>query len=210
MNLIKKRTMKNVLLILVTLCCTSVFLEAQRTETLFGRARTIGAFGGPIIEYHYKNGDVDVMGGGGGGLIINDFFIGGYGVGSAPSNVFDIPDVRSLELAHGGLWLGGTYKKHNLIHFFSSVKLGWGAVGIEFDDDDFDYVDDVYVIQPEAGLELNVFRWFRVAGTASYRVVDGYDKNLGIDENQFNNFGFNLTFRFGFFGNSSWNSRWDD
>jgi hypothetical protein len=203
--------MKSVILILVALCCASVYLEAQRTETLFGRARSIGAFGGPIVEYHYRGGgDVDVMGGGGGGLIINDFFIGGYGVGSAPSSVFDIPDVRSLELAHGGLWLGGTYKKHSLIHFFSSVKLGWGAIGIEFDDDDFDYIDDVYVIQPEAGLEINVFRWFRVAGTASYRVVDGINSNVGIDENEFNNFGFNLTFRFGFFGNSNWNRDWND
>ncbi len=199
--------MKNLILVFLALCITSVSLEAQRTETLFGRAKSIGAFGGPIVEYHYSGGDVDILAGGGGALIINNFWIGGYGVGSAPSSVFDIPNINTLELAHGGLWLGGTYKPHNLLHFFSSVKLGWGAVGIEFDDDDFDYLDDIYVVQPEAGLELNVFRWFRVAGTASYRLVDGISNNSGIDSDEFNGFGFNLTFRFGFFGSGGHN-RW--
>ena len=196
--------------ILALLCLGSFNLDAQRTETLFGRAKTIGAFGGPIVEYHYSGNDVDILAGGGGALIINNFWIGGYGVGSAPNSVFDIPDIRSLELAHGGLWLGGTYKPHNLIHFYSSVKLGWGAIGVEFDDDDFDYLDDVYVVQPEAGLELNVFRWFRVAGTASYRLVDGISTNTGLNDDEFNGFGFNLAFRFGFFGGNNWRGRdWD-
>ena len=204
--------MKNLILVLISLCCSSILLEAQKTETLFGRARSVGAFGGPIVEYQYSGSEVDVLAGGGGALIINDFFIGGYGVGSAPSSVFDIPDIRSLDFAHGGLWFGATYKKENLVHFFSSVKLGWGGIGIEFDDDDFDYEDDISVIQPEAGLEVNVFRWFRVAGTASYRFVDGIDANTGLDSDEFNGFGLNLTFRFGFFGGSHnrWNHNWDD
>jgi hypothetical protein len=201
--------MKNLILVLITLCCASLSLDAQRTETLFGRAKCIGAFGGPIVEYQYSSGDVDVMVGGGGALIINNFFIGGYGVGSAPSSVFDIPNVKSLELAHGGFWLGGTYRPESLIHFYGSTKLGWGAIGIEFDDEDFDYLDDVFVFQPEAGLEVNVFRWFRVAGTASYRLVDGISRNSGLDSDEFNGFGFNLTFRFGFFG-SSWHSHDND
>lgn len=206
--------MKNLILTFTALCFAYITLNAQGTQTLFGRARSVGAFGGPLVEYHYSsNGDLDVLAGGGGALIINDFWIGGYGVGSAPSSVFDIPDIQSLEFAHGGLWLGGTYKPHHLIHFFSSVKLGWGAVGIEFNDDDFTYDDDVSVIQPEAGLEVNVFRWFRVAGTASYRFVDGISSNSGLDPDGFNGVGFNLTFRFGFFGGNHWrhhrNRDWD-
>lgn len=199
--------MKNLLFILIACCGISTALSAQGTQTLFGRAHSVGAFGGPIVEYHYTGGDVDVMGGGGGALIINDFFIGGYGVGSAPASVFDIPDIRSLELAHGGLWLGGVMQKHKLIHFYSSVKLGWGAVGIEFNDDDFDYQDDIFAFQPEAGIEINVFRWFRVAGTASYRFVDGISPNSGLDSNEFNGPGFNLAFRFGFFGSN--HNRWN-
>ncbi|MFT5764943.1 MAG: hypothetical protein ACI8VT_003442 [Saprospiraceae bacterium] len=203
--------MKNLILVLITLCCTSLLLEAQRTETLFGRARSIGAFGGPIVEYQYSGSDVDVLAGGGGALIINNFWIGGYGVASAPSSVFDIPEIQSLEFAHGGFWLGGTFMPDNLIHLYVSTKLGWGAIGIEFDDDDFDYLDDVFVVQPEAGLEVNIFKWFRVAGTASYRLVDGIGVNSGLDSDAFDGFGFNLTFRFGFFG-SNWHSRnkdWD-
>jgi len=115
--------MKNLILALITLCITSLTLEAQRTQTLFGRAQSIGAFGGPIVEYHYTSGDLDVLAGGGGALIINDFFIGGYGVASAPSSVFDIPDIQSLEFAHGGLWLGGTYKPNQLVLWTKHRKL---------------------------------------------------------------------------------------
>lgn len=202
--------MKKIILTLIIIWCGHNLLEAQKTETLFGQAQSVGAFGGPIVEYHYTDGDVDVMAGGGGALIINNFWIGGYGVGSAPSSVFDIPDIRTLELAHGGLWLGGTFKPYKLIHFYSSVKLGWGAVDIEFTDDDFNYLDDISVIQPEAGMEVNIFRWFRIAGTASYRFVDGLSSNTGLKSDEFDGLGFNLTFRFGFFGNSNWNTtRWD-
>jgi len=69
----------NASIIMLLLCLGSFNLEAQKTETLFGRAKSIGAFGGPIVEYHYSGNDVDVLAGGGGALIINDFWIGGYG-----------------------------------------------------------------------------------------------------------------------------------
>ena len=55
-------------------------LQAQH-ETLFNNARVVGGFGAPIIEMGLGN-DMSTAVGGGGGVVIDNFFIGGYGVGS--------------------------------------------------------------------------------------------------------------------------------
>ena len=174
--------------------------NAQRVETLFNRAHVVGAFGAPIVEYNFAGDDVEVSVGGGGALIIDNFFIGGYGMGTADYSIFREQDRVNLDLAHGGFWLGSTFYSNKLLHFYSSVKLGWGAVGLNFDDDDFEYLDAVFVVAPEAGLELNVFRFMKVAVTAGYRWVDGIDEGLIIEQDQFDGFSANLTFRFGGFG----------
>ncbi len=196
-------------IILIALCFSSFNLMAQRQETLFSKAHVIGAFGGPIVQYNYINDDVDLSVGGGGAVIIDNFFIGGYGMGSTDQSIFRDPDNIEIDLGHGGFWLGGTYKQHKLLHLYSSVRLGWGAIGISFVDSDFDYTDAVFVVEPELGLELNVFSWFKVAATGGYRWVDGIDKGIsGIRQDEFDGYSFNLTFRFGGFGH--WhNNDWD-
>ncbi|MEM9820922.1 MAG: hypothetical protein AAF985_07610, partial [Bacteroidota bacterium] len=191
-----KKMKKNCLLIIAL--CWMFQLTAQE-ETLFDRARVVGAFGGPFIEYSFGNDDVTTSVGGGGALIINDFFIGGYGIGSIDQNVFD-PNFDRIELAHGGFWLGYTYPSHKLVHLYTSVRLGWGGIGIDFNDD-FNTVDGVFVVSPEAGLELNVFGFFRIAATAGYRFVDGINTNIsGVESDAFNGVTGMLTFRFGGFG----------
>ena len=173
-------------------------LSAQ-DETLFDRAHVVGAFGGPFIEYSFTNEEVTTSVGGGGALIINDFFIGGYGIGSIDENVFDTNFDR-IELAHGGLWFGYTYPSHKLLHLYSSLRLGWGGIGVNFNDD-FNTVDGVFVVSPEAGVELNVFGFFRLAATVGYRYVDGINTNRsGVETDAFNGMTGMLTFRFGGFG----------
>ncbi|MEM8909467.1 MAG: hypothetical protein AAGD05_16590, partial [Bacteroidota bacterium] len=187
---------KNLLLLVIALWAFN--LSAQE-ETLFNRARVVGAFGGPFIEYSFANDDITTSVGGGGALIVNDFFIGGYGIGSVDQNIFDTNFDR-IELAHGGFWLGYTYPSHKLVHLYTSVRLGWGGVGVDLNDD-FDVVDGVFVVSPEAGIELNVFGFFRIAATAGYRYVNGINPvRSGIEEDAFNGMIGMLTFRFGGFG----------
>ena len=176
------------------------FNLAAQQETLFNRAHVVGAFGGPFIEYSFGNDDVTTSVGGGGALIVNDFFIGGYGIGSVDQNIFD-NNFERIELAHGGLWLGYTYPSNKLVHLFTSVRLGWGGLGIDLNDD-FDTLDGVFVTTPEAGLEVNVFGFFRIAATAGYRYVSGVNElRSGVDKDAFNGMVGMLTFRFGGFGN---------
>ncbi|MEM1320348.1 MAG: hypothetical protein AAGG75_08825 [Bacteroidota bacterium] len=190
------------LLFFVFAICSN--LLAQEQETLFRKARVVGAFGGPIVEIGSYDGETGTAIGGGGGLIIDNFFLGGYGLGGTniTEQLFDSNgDNFSLDIGHGGLWLGFTYKQYKLLHLFSSVKLGWGGVGIEFDDGGPDYDDGIFVVTPELGLELNIFRFFKISATAGYRYVDGIRADGTLDDDHFNGMVGTLTFRFGGFGN---------
>ena len=189
---------KNLMLILMSLFA---FQAMAQVETLFNRARIIGAFGGPIVEYSQFKGDYITSSGGGGALIVDNFFIGGYGMGTVDvQRIIDDGDELELELGHGGFWLGYTYNSHKLVHAFASTKIGWGGIDLEIDDEGYRSSDAIFVVTPEVGLEVNVFRWAKIAATAGYRFVDGVDNLSGFDNSDYSGFAGTLTFRFGGFG----------
>lgn len=189
---------KNLIVMLLSFLAVQGF---GQTETLFNRARVIGAFGGPIVEFSEFKGESITSQGGGGGLIIDDFFIGGYGIGSF--QIDDLTDDNNeveMEMGHGGFWLGYTFRSYKLVHIFASTKLGWGGIDISIDDEGFESNDNIFVISPELGVELNIFRWFKIAGTAGYRQVTGVNEALGQTNEDFSGLTGTLTFRFGGFG----------
>lgn len=188
--------------LIFTLCLMALAVQAQH-ETLFNKARVVGGFGGPIVEMGLGN-DMTTAVGGGGGLVINSFFFGGYGISNIDFNsLIEDEGIDRIELAHSGFWLGYSYPTHRLIHMYTSARLGWGAVDIDtspnsnFPKD----IDNVFVFTPELGLELNVARWFRITGTAGYRLVDGVNEARSDYRNSdFSGLTANVTFRFGWFG----------
>lgn len=193
--------MKKLLFALI-LTLTVNLIFAQH-ETLFNNARVVGAFGGTITEFGLSN-DLQTSYGGGGGLVIGGAFIGAYGLGSVNlGDILDGKDIDNIELGHGGFWLGYTYQPYKVLHLFSSAKIGWGAVNIETDNfDPFDGKNDqVFVLTPELGLEVNIFKWFRVAGGVGYRWVNGTDGEDIYKDEDFSGLVTNLTLRFGWFGN---------
>ena len=180
-------------------------------ETLFGQARVVGGFGGPIVEIGLNN-NLNTSVGGGGGIVMKNFFLGGYGMGS-----FDFGDLvegnealEGLELGDGGLWLGFTIPSHKVVHFYGSSRVGWGALDINFENSRFDDLDNVFVITPEIGIEVNLTRWFRLAGTFGYRIVEGANESLGYSDDDFSGTFTGITFRFGGFGGNRWYSSYDD
>lgn len=200
--------MKYLLLCFSLLFATTLFAQHG---TLLGRSPLNGAFGAPIYEFGFNGNDDQVGGiGGGGGLVFRNFFIGAYGVGSndAFTQLLEEGEISSMELSHGGLWIGATPFTYSVIHPYLSTRAGWGVVDVEFSDPNlvFADLDQVFVITPEAGVELNVTRWFRVAATASYRIVRGVnDETPSSVTSSLEGFQGGITLRFGWFGNGNRN-----
>ena len=179
------------------------FTANAQHQTLFNNARVVGGFGAPIIEWSLNN-DFGTSVGGGGGVVIDNFFIGGYGVGSLDfDKLFDEGEIENLEIAHGGFWLGYTFNPYNVIHLYTSGRIGWGALDIRFNDNNVRYsdLDKVFVATPEIGLELNITRWWRVNGAIGYRWVNGVEETAGIKSDSFNGTTISMALRFGWFGN---------
>jgi hypothetical protein len=185
-------------------------LRAQRDETLFNRSHRGGFFVAPIIEYSNLDKEWNTSVGGGFAFVAGDLFFGGYGLGMVEFDQLLDDDFRRLDMGHGGFWVGYVFPQHKALHLFTSVKAGWGAVNIEFDDDDddFDYDDAFFALTPEAGLEVNIFGFLRVAGTVGYRFMNGLDDAPNFDKKELETMTGALTIRIGGFGHRR--HRWDD
>jgi len=200
--------MKNAIVICFLLAATAVF--AQKDETMFSDVDRIGGWGAPLFEYTNLDKDVTVVSGGGGALVLNDFYLGGYGMGTATYNFLGTLADESVKFKHGGFWLGYTPMQQKVVHPYASVRFGWGKANYLMVDNITDTElsrrkNSIFVTTPEAGLEVNVFSFFRIAATASYRWVNGFDPIGTFGENDLSSFGATLTLRFGGFGDDDWN-----
>jgi hypothetical protein len=198
----------------LTICIflTSVALFGQNDETLFDDVHRIGAWGGPIFEYSNFDDDVKTAVGGGGALVLDDFYLGGYGSGKLEFTKRTDALQDKVRLSHGGFWLGYTPLQRKVIHPYTSIRFGWGKARLKnalISDPGntlFEVTDNVFVLTPEFGIELNIFSFFRIAATANYRWVNGATDLVTYTDDDLSDFGVMLTLRFGGFG-SGW--KWD-
>lgn len=205
--------MKNTILITLFISLASQLLaqtwnNGNSDETLFNRSHRVGFFVSPIVEYSDFKNDLTTATGGGIGLVAGDFFFGGYGLGVTDYDRLLNDDFDRLDMGHGGFWIGYVAPQHEVVHFFSSVKAGWGGLNIEFDGNEPDYEDAFFAVTPEAGLEVNVFRWFRIGGAVGYRFMNGLDNTTSFDKDKLQTMTASITFRIGGFGRR--HDRWDD
>lgn len=187
---------------------TSSVLSAQ-TETLFSRSDIrFGGFGGPIVEYSTVNDQAVVDVGGGGGLLINDFFVGGYGMGSEVGTLQIDGSSYDLEMRHGGLWLGYSYNAHKLIHPYASIRLGGGELTAE-NTSSTKFEDSFFTVSPDLGFELNLATWFKVVAAAGYRFTNLDEVSIpNVKNGAVDSFTAGLTFRFGGFNHKE--TSWED
>lgn len=204
--------MKNALVISFLLLAATVF--AQKDETIFSDVNRMGGWGAPIFEYSNLDEDVQTVSGGGGALVLNDFYLGGYGMGKLEFSKSYTADEEkdNLNFKHGGFWIGYTPLQTKVVHPYASVKLGWGkarfeTINLKNGETLNSLKDNIFVTTPEIGLEVNVFSFFRIAATASYRWVNGIDDLPSFTDDDLSSFGLGLTLRFGGFGNDD---HWDN
>lgn len=189
--------------LLTLVCILGALISSAQTETLFSKTDVRwGGFGGPIVELSYINDDPVVDVGGGGGVIISDFFIGGYGMGSDAGTLQIEENSYDLTFGHGGLWLGYSYKPNKLIHPYVSLRFGGGELEAERLDGQR-FSESFIAFSPDIGLELNLATWFKVVASAGYRITNyGGDGIPGIDDSDVDSFTAGLTFRFGAYNES--------
>ena len=169
-------------------------------ETLLDGDRSIGYFVGLNNHIGSIGHDIRSAMGAGLGLSIADFFVGAYGMGTLDlENWFS--DVEKLEFAHAGLWLGYQLNGNKMVHPYFASKIGWGAINFQLahSSDLSRMADGIFVIVPEAGVELNINRWFKLAASMSYRIVSDVEKHFA--NRDFTGLDFGLTLRFGKFVN---------
>jgi hypothetical protein len=200
--------MKNAIAILFFSVATTA-LVAQKDQTMFSDVDRIGGWGAPLFEYTDLQNEVEVVTGGGGALVLNDFYLGGYGMGTASYTAPNELADETLKFKHGGFWIGYTPIQHRVVHPYASVRFGWGKANYHLVEDltgnELDkHRSSIFVTTPEAGLEVNVFSFFRIAATASYRWVNGFDGYGGFQGDDLSSFGATLTLRFGGFGDDDW------
>ncbi len=196
--------MKKYVATLMAVLGFSTLLFGQQ-ETLLGDAQFVGGFGGPIFEWSTVNDDTGPTFGGGGGIILDDFFIGGFGQGGAFSEYRSALGGQDIGFGYGGLWIGYTYPSLQVVHIYTSLKIaGGGVVLSDFDRGfDFDFINDVdafFAVIPEAGVEINLVEWFRLTPTVGYRWTEGVNRLGNLSDEDFRSVVFGLTLRFGGFG----------
>lgn len=186
------------------LCVFIASIGQTQDRTIFNRSNieTIGGFGGPILQVA-RIGDRSAPAfGGGGGVVIDDFFIGGFGAG------FGVEDWREglidqeVSIGYGGLWLGYSFLDEKLVHPYVSLQAAVGGLEISTGDIADLTLEEftIGIINPEIGAEINITEWFKFSPTVGYRWINNFDKTDVITPEDIRNFYLGLNFRFGYFG----------
>ncbi|MFH1050294.1 MAG: hypothetical protein V1779_05105 [bacterium] len=213
----------NKLIFFLTIIIISLPLQSQEKEgevkTLFGNKEfEFGGYGCPEIKFTSFMQQYAIMVGGRAGWVIDHTFTiggGGYGlVSSVEAPDFyhpdDLTDTRQyyFQIGYGGLFLEYTHSSNSLVHFTVNTLIGAGGASFTpyrygmnnnmgYDNNRYDN-SAFFVVEPGIGVELNIFKFFRIELGASYRYISGMDLN-GFGSAWYNEPSANLAFKFGSF-----------
>jgi len=173
-----------IFLSIITIILISTSQLFSQEETLIGNGEVShGGFGGPVIKFTQVKGEPGVLVGGRGGWIINHSFViggGGYGLVNKIEANNDFLGLRPyLNFGYGGVELEYIIQSDKLLHFTVCTLIGGGAVSYRehlWDDswDEWNSPNDAFfVLEPSAGVELNIISFFRVNAGVSYRFISG-------------------------------------
>ncbi len=180
------------------------FSQDKEYRTIFdNQGLRVSGLGGPFMQFTSVAGEFAHMMGGGGAVLLNDFFIGGYGLGltnSIPDYVNQNTNDR-LSLGHGGFWLGYALFGEKPVHVTFSTLIGWGEFGVMQWDGYYPYVrDKIFVLAPTIEAELNLTRYFRVGVGATYNIYTMVDEYMhGYKGSDLSSPGGFISFKFGWF-----------
>jgi len=165
--------MKNtrLLLLAVALFCSIASLSAQKEETVMG-SRGLGfsgIWGGSKhqLTQFGQGGKTSYVAGGFFGLEFGKALFVGWGHYNLVDEFkWDNIQNQPFDMRWNPLVLGYGFKTYRAIHPQIGVDLGRGRVELG------DRRDRVFVVQPTAGVEINIFRWMHLGLDGGYRFVN--------------------------------------
>ncbi|MBI1224601.1 MAG: hypothetical protein GC192_05140 [Bacteroidetes bacterium] len=157
--------------VFATLLFTSA-LFAQKDETLIGKTglKLTGLWGGSQFGLVGFDGENNGMFGGVFGLEFNKSLLLGYSGSSSSESTTYNGNLRKYDISYGGFLMSYGHQTHKVIHPRVNFLIGSGTIKVKDKPDDY-----IFVIQPSAGVEINLFRWFRLGLEGGYRFVSNTD-----------------------------------
>jgi hypothetical protein len=173
----------------------SLSLIAQKEETVFGYSglRLTGVWGGPSIGTSKYGENYTFHQGGFLGFEFNNSLFVGWGWYKIEDVVQfqDLP-ILDFDMRYNGFMLGYSAFPNKMVHPKFSLLTGGGTFNIESEGK-----DRVFILQPSAGFEMNLFRWSHASVEAGYRIAANSDYLL-LSDSDLSSWFVEFKFLFGF------------
>jgi hypothetical protein len=224
----QRKSMKKVVLIIaLAISGSSLFAQEQSSErqrssneieTLFRGPQTFGGYGSLTNKFTRINGSFANLSGGYGGVFVNHKVM--IGIGAVATTNF-IPVAEEFSISPGdrmtyeygqfGLVTEYALWSNKAIHLNFNLFTGAGFT-LQYERPQNWYDDDYYdprpyghndenwffVVEPGVQLEMNVFKWMRIAPGVSYRQAYGSDA-AGLPDASLSDITYSFTLKFGKF-----------
>lgn len=186
--------MKKTTSILIALILVATTLPAQEEETLFGESglHLSGAWGGPVFGTTFFDTETVPTKGSFWGLEFNDMIL----IGMRKEKTFDSVKLRPeqdalYDFKHRGYYIRFFPNRKKVVHPVFGFSMGNGELEKKGNSK-----DNLFLVQPAIGLEINIFNWWRAEVDGGYRFVSGTGLP-GIDDADLSTFFITLSLRFG-------------
>jgi hypothetical protein len=194
--------MKKILILTLGLFAAGAMF-AQREETLFNQTRLdlTGFWFSDSHNFTFLDEDTEYFSGGNFAFEFGRSLMVGW-AWQRMKDSYPLPTENGVyDLRHRGVLLGYAPATSKVLHPYMSAVIGGGR--IEFDNNNSLSRDRVFVLQPAVGLEVNVFRWFRIGAEGGYRLVSDVDGG-GLQSSDVSKPFAQLQLRFGYSWGNSW------
>jgi len=160
------------MLTLALLFAGLVIADAQRQETLFGGGgfRFSGIWGAFTNTYSFFDDDRGYHAGGNIGLEFGRSIYLGYAWNKLQDDIQLPLGNTSFRLRQNNFILSIMPNSYALVHPVISFQTGGGRVNLSDGQS-----DRVFIFQPSAGMEINIFTWFHLGIEGGYRFITNSD-----------------------------------
>lgn len=185
--------------IAIVLVCFATLMFGQKQETLFRNGFGLtGFWGGPKYNFSYFDDDFAYVRGNTFGFEFAKTVLIGWSKTEFRDEVAISGVNQDFSMKYSNFMLNVTPGSHKVIHPIIGTQFGRGR--LNFDDGNS---ERVFIFQPSAGVEINVFKFMRVGLEGGYRFVSDVD-TFDVDNRDVSSPFAQINLKFGFsWGNIS-------